>query len=142
MPNPRVGHALFCDDIRMEVGNKPSFMGCYSGEMNVPASFPAFLPKFGIAAWLICDVDDPPTFFKATVVLSDGKDFFSIEGSVGLPKQLPPDTKKLNFSTLIPLAPLPVPCEGNLEVWIETELGKIRAGRLRINSAPQQVGRA
>lgn len=35
---------LWCDDIRNEVGNKPSFMGVYTGELVVPA-LPTVLPK-------------------------------------------------------------------------------------------------
>ena len=42
--NQRVVFALFCDDIRQEVGNKFSFVGCYQGVMVVQ-QFPAQLPK-------------------------------------------------------------------------------------------------
>jgi hypothetical protein len=44
------GHTLFCDDIRMEIGNKASLMGIYSGGMNIAAEFPFSLPK--LAFWL------------------------------------------------------------------------------------------
>lgn len=40
--------AIFCDDIRMEVGNKLSMIGVYNGVMLVPA-FPITLPKLCIA---------------------------------------------------------------------------------------------
>jgi len=42
-------HALWCDDIRQEVGNKPSFMGVYTGALVVP-QLPLTLPK--LCVWL------------------------------------------------------------------------------------------
>lgn len=41
----RWAHVIWCDDIRQEVGNKPSFMGVYTGEMVVPTR-PAILARF------------------------------------------------------------------------------------------------
>jgi hypothetical protein len=40
------GHVVFCDDIRHEQGNKPSFMGVYVQDMFVGVPFPTALPKF------------------------------------------------------------------------------------------------
>jgi hypothetical protein len=40
--------AVFCDDIRLEQGNKLSYMGVYGGNLLVP-TFPAVLPKLCIA---------------------------------------------------------------------------------------------
>jgi hypothetical protein len=39
--------SIYCDDVRMEVAGKVSFMGVYNGAMWV-ANFPATLPKFCI----------------------------------------------------------------------------------------------
>ena len=45
------GVATFCDDIRQEVGNKFSLIGCYNDEMLLPygTEFPAILAKLGVA---------------------------------------------------------------------------------------------
>ena len=45
------GYTIFCDDIRMEVGNKPSFIGIYSDSVNVNKIFPATLAKFALAVF-------------------------------------------------------------------------------------------
>jgi hypothetical protein len=45
----RLMTAIFCDDIRHEVGNKRSFMGCYENELFVQ-SMPFVLSKFCIYA--------------------------------------------------------------------------------------------
>jgi hypothetical protein len=37
-------HVTWCDDIRQEVGNKPSFMGVYTAALIIP-SLPATLPR-------------------------------------------------------------------------------------------------
>lgn len=43
------GYALFCDDIRIEQGDKTTIVGAYDSEMLVHGDFPFLLPKFGIA---------------------------------------------------------------------------------------------
>lgn len=49
-PPEIVGHAIFCDDIRLEIDQKASYIGVYSGgTMYVRAEFPITLPKFAIA---------------------------------------------------------------------------------------------
>jgi hypothetical protein len=42
----RYGYCIFCDDIRNEVGEKLSFIGCYNGSMFVPSKFPLTPSKF------------------------------------------------------------------------------------------------
>ena len=43
------GHAIFCDDIRMEVDGKITYVGVYAtNTMLIRAAFPASLPKFCI----------------------------------------------------------------------------------------------
>jgi hypothetical protein len=43
------GHAIFCDDIRMEVGNKLTFAGCYFGVMFLNSDFPATIPRLCVS---------------------------------------------------------------------------------------------
>lgn len=58
-------HALWCDDIRQEVGNKPSFMGVYTGALVVP-QLPLTLPK--LCVWLT--VTAPPTLALQDLVVA------------------------------------------------------------------------
>src|SRR5580698_7254696 len=55
------GSAIFCDDIRQEVGNKPSLMGVYQGEMLLAPGtvLPAQLPKLGVAIYWNESIDPP-----------------------------------------------------------------------------------
>lgn len=42
-----LGHTIFCDDIRQEVGGKFSCIGIYASKMILHKPFPFRLPKFG-----------------------------------------------------------------------------------------------
>ncbi|QMV02550.1 hypothetical protein GHV40_14155 [Devosia sp. D6-9] len=55
MPEP-YGIALFCDDIRQEVGGKASYMGIYGTDMLINGPKPALLPKLAIAAHILIPV--------------------------------------------------------------------------------------
>jgi hypothetical protein len=50
------GHLLVCDDIRHEVGNKPSYMGVYTGDILVEV-FPFTLQKLCLIPTLNCSKD-------------------------------------------------------------------------------------
>lgn len=47
---PRYGHAVFCDDLREEAGNKLSYMGTYRGVLVSGAPLPVAFPKFVVVA--------------------------------------------------------------------------------------------
>ena len=42
----------------MELGNKPSFMGVYTGGIVVPA-LPTVLPKLCVYAWVVSPIESP-----------------------------------------------------------------------------------
>lgn len=135
MADPRVANCLFCDDIRVEVGNKFSLMGVYGGEMLIAATFPVQIAKLGIMVWLISDVDDKPKRVVTSVILPDGTELLSTEVPSDFPVQNIEGSSKMNLTQVIPISPMPIPKEGMIEVWVETERGKIRAGRLLVRSA-------
>jgi hypothetical protein len=58
--NPRTpfGYALFCDDIRREIGNKTSLLGLYSAAAFFEAEFPISIPKFCVVVNWIQHRDD------------------------------------------------------------------------------------
>jgi len=50
VPAPEAfGTTIFCDDVRMEIGGKLTFVGCYSGKMFIHSGFPVVFPKFCLA---------------------------------------------------------------------------------------------
>jgi hypothetical protein len=50
--------SIYCDDVRMEIAGKMSFIGVYNGAMWV-ANFPATLPKFCIVFKAVIPVEKP-----------------------------------------------------------------------------------
>ncbi|UZS74319.1 hypothetical protein OQB66_08430 [Pseudomonas syringae] len=73
----RHAHAVYCDDIRHEDGNKISLMGIYSGQLGVPV-FPCSLPKLCI----VLSVSTPKDELFKTLSLTgsyDGAEIFKIE---------------------------------------------------------------
>jgi len=55
----RYGYCIFCDDIRNEVGEKLTFIGCYNGSMFVPPKFPLTLSKFCAHVTLVTPSTQP-----------------------------------------------------------------------------------
>jgi hypothetical protein len=51
--------AIYCDDVRQEVGGKVSLMGIYNSDMILP-SFPAILPKLCVQLTITLPYDQPP----------------------------------------------------------------------------------
>ena len=142
MPAPRVAYAMFCDDIRLEYGNKISLMGVYGSDLQLAENFPLMLPKFAVHVGLICDLSDIPTWLKLSVILPDGAELINVELPVdSLPKSKNIDatTTKYRIGQSLPITPLPLLNSGYLEVWLETETGKLRAGRLKITSTAEQA---
>jgi hypothetical protein len=49
-------NTIFCDDVRMEVDNKFTYVGVYSGDILVKASsFPVVLAKFCMVITLLSE---------------------------------------------------------------------------------------
>jgi hypothetical protein len=121
----------------MEVGNKMSFMGTYITDLYTTQTLPAVLPKFCAIIWLIADPDDAPSSMTTTITLPDGVEFARMESpALELPDpfHMKETAQKAIYSQTVQCAPLPLPCEGMLEVWVETEREKMRAGRLFVHS--------
>lgn len=52
----RLAYCHFCDDVRIEIGNKTSLMGIYGGELLVPA-MPTMLPKLAVVTFVRTPID-------------------------------------------------------------------------------------
>ena len=137
MPNPRVAHCVFCDDIRLERGNKISFMGVYTFDLATNVAFPVTLPKLAITVWVIADISDRPSKLEITVLLPDGKELLRAEvpdsSTPSYPDFMLGSAERVILTSSFSLVPVVLPCEGTLEVWIETERENLRAGRLWVH---------
>jgi len=119
----------------MELGGKFSLMGIYSGELILPVQPPVLLPKLGAVVWLICDVDDTPAAASVAVLgPPDRTEIFRAAmdlNAEGRPAD-DDDARKMLYAIQFQASPLRIAAAGVIEVFVETELGAMRAGRLQI----------
>ena len=107
----RYVHVIWCDDIRQEVGNKPSFMGVYTGGLVLP-ELPCVLPK--LCAWVLLSAPASQPLQGVSVKLrfDDGSALMEV------PEFSPPAVHEVsdqqhltrqNVMFGITLSPLPIP---------------------------------
>jgi len=133
MTSNRIVIAQFCDDVRQEIGNKFSLMGCYGTDLYVP-SFPITLPK--LCAFVHVRTPRESPFERLTLRLVRADEVLS---------ELVADPEKLNAGEPPPrwarwlamtgiLAVTPFQASGpcRLQVLAETEAGTIESGQFLI----------
>lgn len=135
----RFVHAIFCDDIRQEMGNKVSFMGCYQGELFVPF-VPLVLPKLCVQVTISTTVERP--LKSLTVRLDQGANQLTVIEISGdeLARAIPPateDTTRLAASVGAMFSPFTITEPGELRVVVVTEEGEMLGPRLRLKVMPQ-----
>jgi hypothetical protein len=132
MDERRAVVGIFCDDVRNEIGNKFTLVGCYGPDMLL-ASFPAVLPKLGILARAITPADHP--FQKLTLRLWLNSDLL---GEVDVPlseatkaSEKPTDTKWLSVQAVMLASPVLLQGPGEFRLEADTEEGAVRGSKLR-----------
>lgn len=138
----RILTAIFCDDIRHEVGNKMSFMGCYQGELLVPAA-PVGLSKLCVFATVWTPIARP---FKSLTfrVLMDGQTELarleiSAEGLANVPEVQDETATRKSVSTALMFSPFFIEKPTTLRLMADTEEGEIIGPRLLIKVVPEMA---
>ena len=134
--------AQFCDDIRQEIGNKYSLMGCYGDEMVID-KLPAVLPKLCAQIKVLTPADRPfiRLLVRATI---NGETAAEIEMPVPRidekvsEKARTSETGRLSMVAIMAISPLPItePCKVRIEA--ETEDGIIKGSALSIRERTQE----
>ncbi|CAH1208832.1 conserved hypothetical protein [Candidatus Nitrotoga sp. BS] len=130
--------AIFCDDIRQEVGNKLSFMGCYQGELVVQMA-PITLPKLCVFASILTPKERPLKSLTLRVV----QDVDIELARVDIPKEnltvssqiLDETSTRTILSTAIVFAPFAIEKSTVLRLMATTEEGEITGPRLLVKVA-------
>jgi hypothetical protein len=140
----RFVHSVFCDDIRQEVGNKLSYMGCYVGQMFV-LSFPLTLPKLCVAMYAVTYASNPFKLLKFRLLKNEetiAEAEMNVTDIAMSPRPIPfaGDELRMMFTQAFqfPAFQLSEPCV--LRVRAITEEGDIKGGGLFIDLAPIQDG--
>lgn len=124
----------FCDDIRQEVGNKFSLMGCYGGELLVEA-LPAILPKLCAQVKLIT-LKEQPIERCVLRALLNGEQIGELELPVvqlnAAIRLGDADSTRIAYAAIMSFAPFVFEKEGVFQLEAETDSGLIKGGRLRL----------
>lgn len=138
----RILTATFCDDIRHEMGNKMSFMGCYQGELFVPA-VPTGLSKLCIFATALTPIARPFKSLTFRVVMDNDVELARVdippEAFATLPETQDETVTRKSASTALMFSPFIIEKPTSLRLMAETEEGEIVGPRLLIKVAPEMV---
>ena len=140
LPN---GYVIFCDDIRHEVGNKPSYMGVYLTDLNLhQPAFPATLHKLCVSATYMRSNADR----KASPVL---KIYLPGDAEPIAQAALPSDqmpaketntlgepTTKFFFRIDIAFSPITLNRAGKMRVVVQQDDDELEIGALMVSLAP------
>lgn len=133
--------AIFCDDIRQEIGGKLSFMGCYQGELIVPMA-PVALPKLCLYATIWTPKDRPFKSLMLRVVQDDDKELARLEipeeGLAEVSLILDETATRKSVSTAIVFSPFAIEKPTSLRLMATTEEGEIIGPRLLIKVVAAQ----
>ena len=152
-PTTPYGYTIFCDDIRMEIGNKHSFVGIYSSSININKPLPYKFPKFALSIHYVerpGESADPVTL--SIYLPGDSDDAPTVKSDVPIepmrsqetPADIVLDDPVISVAMQIVLAPLEIKSEGLIKVRAYRGDLEIRLGTIRVQapSAEAQEARA
>jgi len=106
-------HVLWCDDIRQEVGNKPSLMGVFTGGLLVPM-LPAALNRLSLQIYICTPIEWEPEKVSVEIYRDDAPPFIRIEPAVPRDLEPPPKgatTRQLQLTVNLGATEIPLGCE-------------------------------
>ncbi|MGH8129302.1 MAG: DUF6941 family protein [Steroidobacteraceae bacterium] len=137
MTENRTVIAQFCDDVRQEIGNKFSLMGCYGTDLYVP-EFPITLPKLCVFVNVRTPTEEPFETLTIRVVRAEQElaKLIADPDRLNSPEETPIWARWLTMTGVLVMAPFHAvePCD--LRVQAETESGVIESGRFSIKKMP------
>lgn len=105
-------HVLWCDDIRQEIGNKPSLMGVYTGGLLLP-SLPTSLSRLSLQIYICTPLNWEPEKVAIEIYRDDAPAFIKLEPEVerGPEELAPPEgatQRQLQLSVILGPTEIPV----------------------------------
>ncbi len=133
-------HTIYCDDVRLEVGNKQSLMGIYSSDLFVP-EFPVALPKLCIVVNLVTPIDKPLKELTLKVTKDDetlievpvtGEQLSEPQSNIIENGEKDNSYRRIGLTFTLMLAPFAIEKECILRVLAITESGELKGNGLKI----------
>ncbi len=138
----------YCDDIRLEVGNKVSLMGLYAGEALLP-QIPAVLPKLCALVACKAPIDKP---FRSLAVAASSRargiigtteipagQLESIHEAISARNVLGESWRFYVVNVQLVMSPFPVDEEDILSITVTADGETIDGGRLALRRAAHPV---
>jgi hypothetical protein len=134
-------HAVYCDDVRLEIGNKQSLMGIY-GEALVISEMPASIPKLCVVVTVVTPSSRP---FEKLVTVIKKDDEVLVEAPLAeelaneiserarvRKNEMDSEERILRLNAAFILSPLLVEAPCTLRVRAYTESEELKCPALRI----------
>jgi hypothetical protein len=126
-------HVLYCDDVRLEVGNKLTVVGIYAGQLNTPHA-PAMLPKLCIVCTFAVPKQQKIKELKFRVFRDDQLQLEHLNVEFPAPPHIAddPSATRREHHAAFTFAPFPIEGPSILRVEAVTDIGIFPGPRLRI----------
>lgn len=141
----RQAYAIFCDDIRHELGGKLTLVGVYSGSLLVQA-FPSVLPKLCLVLKVFTPIESPFQRLKIRILKDDEtiaegelpQQELTVLSSARVedPEESNEAEKLFQVTAHFVFSPLKLDGPCVIGVRIETEDGEMKTNSLRIATLP------
>lgn len=137
----RYAHAIYCDDIRNEIGGKMTLVGIYSGQL-LAAAVPCTLPKLCLVLTLSTAKDEPFKSISITGKFSENEVFRmelaeeqieEIRAQAGPPK---PDARHYSMQLMAILSPFQLEHAGKLSLEVLADGERLECAGLEMAEAP------
>lgn len=137
----RYAHAVFCDDIRQEMGGKITLVGIYQGQCLVPA-IPCSLAKLCVSITISAPRSSPPKAvqvkgtYAGAEVISMNLDQTQIDAIMSGSPNHRPDGKRMMLVLMGIMSPFMVKEPGRLALQVLADDDELPCDSLDINVAP------
>jgi len=132
-------HAIWCDDIRQEVGNKPSFMGVYTAGLTIESALPVILQRLCLYVWVVQNTDKPFNSLVLKITRDDGLVLAELRPDMSDIDELITKGNHLNSKHAMLMAGVTIngveisPTCKYFSITAETEAGILEGPKLHIN---------
>lgn len=140
---PRYVHALYCDDVRMEVGGKMTFVGVYQSQLSIHHLGPVSLPRLCIVVTAQTPKETPFESLRFKMLQDDT----ILQEIVIPPEALQAAIKSLDddpnctfqsYGVILTLQPFNIEKSCILRIRAETESEELAASALQVILAPPE----
>ena len=131
-------HAVYCDDVRNEVGGTVSLIGCHGSRVPLD-EFPAVLPRMSVVAWIVFPASAPPSQLTAKLFL-DEEALTEQPVDLGEPPRLPNEDvgedTRITGRLILNITPLEIQTPSTLQVCAYLDDQVLRGPPLRFTQKP------